>query len=134
MNPDPNPEDLLACIPEAVVALCRAEAVEPEYLPDPVVVALARGTATAADRTTAAVWIADQVRHQAEAAALVRALDAEFPLRPEAVQRGTLPGWVVEWWRPVLQVPWSRDLAAAVRAGQAWRITQRDPTPSGTAT
>ena len=62
-------------------------------------------------------WIASQEFVQLMAADVSAEIEEAYPVD---VHDDVLPGWIVEWWAPVLRNPWSEQLDEAVIAAKAW--------------
>ena len=69
----------------------------------------------------AEAWLMAQDFLQLMAADLIAEIDEAYPVD---IEEGDLPGWLMEWWAPVLRNPWSERLDEACVAAQAWIADQ----------
>lgn len=58
-------------------------------------------------------WLPQQLEWQNRAVAVAGRLVAMDDV-------GDIPEWLLEWWVPILQMPWAERLGEAVEAGEAW--------------
>ena len=66
-------------------------------------------------------WLTAQDFLQLMAADLIAEIDEAYPVD---LEEGDLPGWLMEWWAPVLRNPWSERLDEACVAARAWIVGQ----------
>ena len=66
-------------------------------------------------------WMNAQDFLQMMAAELIAEIEEAFPVD---IEEGDLPGWLMEWWAPVLRNPWSERLDEACVAAQTWIAEQ----------
>lgn len=73
----------------------------------------------AGDDDACVFWVSRQRELQDRAAEIWAQLNDGGELDDPA-RRG-LPGWITEWWAPVLSMPWSARLEEAVAQAEYWR-------------
>jgi hypothetical protein len=59
-------------------------------------------------------WLPEQIEWQK------RAIVVAQRLQDVEIGESDLPEWLLEWWIPIIHIPWSERLGEAVEAGESW--------------